>query len=125
MSDERVGYYTDRICQLCVFGGLRKKAVNLDVMVRVKVIMQAHLGTERMSYLSADHWEAMAFVESESQSSPANRACVFRNEKGLCGDFPKGPLGILARRMGGSYPATRSNTAVSPCPPPIHIVSMP
>ena len=63
--DERVAYYVDRIAKgASVAIRLTKRAVNLDLRARVNAMMQAHLGLETMSHLSADHREAtMAFLE--------------------------------------------------------------
>ena len=63
--DERVAYYVDRISNgASVAIRLTKRAVNLELKARVNAMMQAHLGLETMSHLSADHREAtMAFLE--------------------------------------------------------------
>ena len=48
---------------------LTKKSINMDLRQRMDRLIEAHLGYETMSYLSADHREAVnAFVEKRSPS---------------------------------------------------------
>jgi len=63
--DERVNGYAEKLANLpAVAVRTTKKAVNLDLKARVDAMMDAHLGFETMSHLSADHREAvMAFLE--------------------------------------------------------------
>lgn len=66
--DAVVNGYAERIAGLpAVAVRTTKRAVNLDLKARVDAMMDAHLGFETMSHLSADHREAvMAFLEKRS-----------------------------------------------------------